>query len=461
MYRDHHGLSVTASSQQAVDAFDKAVMSYLGFGTDIGVRLKEALTLDSNFVLAHCFKGYLFLLMGSRPLVPRAQKELEVVQAHAASITAREQLHVKALEAWCRLDLAGATLAWDSAVREHPTDVLAVKMLHYTHFYMGDSRNLHRSVDRAISAWTSSMPAYGYMLSMQAFGLEETGAYDEALNTGQRAFQINANDAWAVHAVAHVHEMRDDRVPGLEWLSGALKDGGKQWHNFRYHLMWHQALVLHEMESYDRVLALYDTAMFDPASDEYLDLANDTSILLRLEMAGVNVGARWQVLADKAKNRTDEHLLAFVDAHFMMPLAAVAPDHAQLFLASIDQYTATAKDTYATAAKAVARDLCAAVRAYQLGQFDACVEILDPVRAFVHLIGGSHAQRDVFSEMLIEAAVRAGRFDTARSLLFERVSARPKNVRAWNRLTYVLRQLGDVDGALAAARAAQSARPIT
>jgi tetratricopeptide (TPR) repeat protein len=460
MYRDHHGLSVTAASQQAVDTFDKTVLSYLGFGTDIGTRLKETLTLDPNFVLAHCFKGYLFLLMGSKPLVPRAQKELELAQAHAASVTTREQLHVKALAAWCRLDLAGATLAWEDAARSDPHDVLAVKMLHYTHFYMGDSRNLHRSVDRAMPAWTSGLPAYGYMLSMQAFGLEETGAYDDALNAGLRAFDLNANDAWAVHAVAHVHEMRDDRVPGHAWLSAALKDGGKRWHNFRYHLVWHQALVLHETEAYDRVLALYDTAMFDPASDEYLDLANDTSILLRLEMAGVNVGARWQVLAEKVKSRTDEHLLAFVDAHFMMPLAAVAPDHAQQFLTSIQQYAATNKDTFAAASKAVARDLCAAVRAYQLGQFDACVEILDPARAFVHLIGGSHAQRDVFNEMLIEAAVRAARFDTARALLFERVTYRPRNVRAWNRLAYVLRQVGDVDGAIKATQAAQGARSV-
>ncbi|MDX2141788.1 MAG: hypothetical protein SFV19_00410 [Rhodospirillaceae bacterium] len=455
MLRDAYGLEVTAASQAAVEAFDGTLMSYLGFANDIGPRLKDTLTRDPNMVLAHCFKGYLFHLMGAKALVPRAVKELELAKAHAGRAMVREQLHVRALEAWCRLDLQGATAAWETAAREWPRDVLAVKMLHYTHFYMGDSQALRDSVGRVWPAWSESLPAYGYMASMRAFGLEETGAYDEALALGLRAHEINPNDAWAVHAVAHVHEMRDARAAGLAWLTRCLADGGTQWHNFRHHLFWHQALVLFEMERYDDALALYDSRIFDAASDEYLDLANDTSLLLRLEMAGVNVGERWAALAAKVKTRIDEHLLAFVDAHFMMPLAAVAREAAAQFLESIDTYMDSADDTYAGVAKAVARDLCAAVRHYQAGRFDACVDTLEPVRGLVALIGGSHAQRDVFAEMLIEAAVKAGQLTLARSLLYERVSARPRNARAWKRLAYVLRQLGDVDGAQEALGRAQ------
>lgn len=457
MLRDAHGLEVTAANQAAVDSFDQTLISYLAFANDIGLRLKDTLTYDPDFVLAHCFKGYLFLLMGAKALVPRAAKELAIAQAQLARTTPRERLHVKALEAWCMLDLQGATNAWEAAARDHPLDVLAVKMLHYTHFYMGDSQNLRDSVGRVWPAWHDKLPAYGYMLSMRAFGLEETGDYDQALSLGLRAHDINSNDAWAVHAVAHVYEMRDQRPEGLAWLEQCMAGGCTQWHNFRYHLRWHQALVLHEMQHYDKVLALYDGAVFNPQSDEYLDLANDTSLLLRLEMAGINVGSRWESLAEKIKLRIDEHLLTFVDAHFMMPLATCAPDHANQFLVSIDAYMDTAEDTYAGVSQSVARDLCAAVRSYQAGQFDACVEALEPVRSLVHLIGGSHAQRDVFAEMLIEAAVRSGRLPLARSLLFERVSARPRNVRAWNRLAYVLRQLGDVDGAIRAAQGANGA----
>jgi hypothetical protein len=40
-------------------------------------------------------------------------------------------------------------------------------------------------------------------------------------------------------------------------------------------------------------------------------------------------------------------------------------------------------------------------------------------------LGGSHAQRDVFEETLIEANVRAGRLERARSMLEERLDRRP------------------------------------
>jgi tetratricopeptide (TPR) repeat protein len=457
MPRDAHGLEVTAASQAAVEAFDATVMAYLGFAPDIGARLKETLALDPEFALAHCFKGYLFHLMGARTLVPRAVQELQAVQPRAASLTPRERCHVEALAAWCRLDLEGATRAWAAAARDHPHDVLAVKMQHYTHFYMGDTQSLRDSVGGVWPAWSEDLPAYGYMLSMRAFGLEETGAYDEALMLATRAHELNPNDAWAVHAVAHVHDMRDHRLDGVAWLDRCLADGGRQWHNFRYHLYWHKALMLLELERYDEALALYDAGVFDPQSQEYLDFTNDTSLLLRLELAGLGVGERWHALAAKARARLADHLLAFVDAHVVMPLAAVAPAEVAPFLTAIDTYRERTDDTYAGVATAVARDLCAAVAAWRTGRAQDCVELLEPIRSLVHLIGGSHAQRDVFAQILIEAAIAADRLTLARALLYERVSARPRNVRAWARLAEVLRRLGDADGALLAVRAAQGA----
>jgi predicted Zn-dependent protease len=70
----------------------------------------------------------------------------------------------------------------------------------------------------------------------------------------------------------------------------------------------------------------------------------------------------------------------------------------------------------------------------------------DPCRLDVKIErerGGSHAQRDLFAEMLIDASIRAGRFKTASALLADRLRERPRNV--WSRRHYaqVLEQLGD------------------
>jgi hypothetical protein len=47
--------------------------------------------------------------------------------------------------------------------------------------------------------------------------------------------------------------------------------------------------------------------------------------------------------------------------------------------------------------------------AHRLGEYDRVVELLSSVRHDLPLIGGSHAQRDVFYQLLIDAARRSGR----------------------------------------------------
>jgi tetratricopeptide (TPR) repeat protein len=447
MITDHTGLPVTAASQEAADAFDRTLVAYLRFGNDIGDLLKATYAQDSEMVLANVLRGYFMHMMGMRALVPKAQQSLEAAQRGADAATPREQLHVKALEAWCHLDLAGATAAWEQSIEDNPMDVLAVKMLHYTHFYMGDPVNVRDSVGRVWHAWEEreDLATYGYMLSMRAFGLEETGEYGKAESLGRAAVNLNESDAWAVHTVAHVCEMEDRRTDGLNWLES--KGNHENWNNFRYHLCWHKALMLFEMERFDDVLALYDDGIFNPKSDEYLDLTNDISVLARLEIAGVDVGDRWAVLGEKAKGRVDDKLLAFVDAHFMLALGATDEDAASAYVTSIDAYADEHDDTYAHMAQMVGHELCAALAAYKAKDFDGCIDLLEPVRYHVGAIGGSNAQRDLFAQILIDATIRGERWTLARSLLSERTAEKPRNVRAWRQLNHVLKAIGDDKGA--------------
>ena len=452
MITDHAGLTITTANQEAAEAFDRTLIAYLRFGNDIGDLLKSTYAHDSEMVLANVLRGYFMNMMGMRVLVPKARQSLEMAERGVADSTPREQLHVKALKAWCDLDLAGATAAWEESIRDHPMDVLAVKMLHYTHFYMGDVVNLRDSVGRVWHAWEGreELATYGYMLSLRAFGLEETGDYVQAETLGKAAVNLNESDAWAVHTVAHVYEMEDRPQEGIAWL----KDKGsyKNWNNFRYHLAWHRALMLYETECYDAVLELYDEGIFDPKSDEYLDLTNSISLLARLELAGVDIGDRWQSLSEKAKGRVDDKLLAFVDAHFMWALAESDAEAAEAYRVSIDTYRDENDDTYAHVAQGVGHDLCAALAAYKAKDFEGCILLLEPVRHHVTAIGGSNAQRDLFALVLIDASIRAQQWPLARTLLSERTAQRPRNVRAWRQLVHVLTALGDVQGAQRAAK---------
>ena len=76
--------------------------------------------------------------------------------------------------------------------------------------------------------------------------------------------------------------------------------------------------------------------------------------------------------------------------------------------------------------------------------------MLNQVRDEIVLIGGSHAQRDLFEWMLIDSLIKSGNLNRAKSFLFERTLARPENTASWHRYGEVLAGLGDSIGAAAA-----------
>jgi hypothetical protein len=67
------------------------------------------------------------------------------------------------------------------------------------------------------------------------------------------------------------------------------------------------------------------------------------------------------------------------------------------------------------------------VVAHRAGAYAAVVDHLYPVRHRIRRIGASHAQRDLFEQLLIDSAVRGRRFAEARELLAERLAKRPNN----------------------------------
>jgi tetratricopeptide (TPR) repeat protein len=451
MYRDVRGLELTAASQQAAEAFDATVGSYLRFGRDTGEFLKALGQSDPDMPMALCLRGYFFNLMGAGALRPRAVKAAEQARAQADRATARERLHITALEAWNRKDLAGAAKAWEAVLFDHPRDILAMKLAHFAHFYQGDLRNHRDSVARCLYAWDASVPGYGNVLGMRAFGLEELGEYQAAESFGRMAAQHAPDDPWAVHAVAHVFEMQDRSAEGIAWITG-LEGEWDRANNFRYHLWWHRMLMHLGRGEYELVLKLYDEKLWDPRSDEYLDLCNDAAILLRLELHGIDVGDRWKPLAEKVKGRTNEQILSFIDAHWAIALAAGAPDIVAKLVDAMRGYTGEPGDTVAPVMARVGVPLAEAMVAWRKGEYDRVVDLLLPVRYDIQFVGGSHAQRDLFHMVLIDAALKAGRLPLARILLSERTGDKPNSRWTWQRYAEALERLGE-GGQAAAARA--------
>lgn len=442
---DAQGQVIAAANSDIAGQYDRTVNAYLGSRVDTRDRLAELLEADPSCVLGHCLDGYLHMLSSKRSGFQHATDALARAERAAAShaaVTRRERLHLGALAAWSSGDMRAAAQSWDAALAESPRDLVALKVSQFVLSYLGESARMRETVERVLPAWDSAVPGYGFVLGCHAYALEETGHYEIAEASGRRAIEINPSDIWAAHAVAHVTEMQGRLNDGLSWIS-SLAGQWAHCNNFTYHLRWHEALLHLDLERFDRVLEIYDHEVRARPTDEYLDLSNAISLLWRLEQADVDVGTRWGELAEHARNHVSDHALVFADLHYLMAMAAVGDaEGIERFLDSCERFAASSSGTEALVMADIGLPLARSVLAHRRGAYGDVVDLLFPLRARFRWIGGSHAQRDVFDQLLIDSARRGGRLDVAVELLGERTSMRPRNIWGWREYVSVLGAAG-------------------
>ena len=430
MQQDARGLALSTDSGEAARRFDAAIDSYLRYRTDVARLLDGALAADPGFALGHVLRGYLAMLSYKRANVSVAAAALARAEAAAVRLSERERLHLQALRAWVDGRLWRMLEAWEAILADHPTDVLALRLSHFNYFWMGEAGAMRTSVLRAKEGWSENLPGYGTVLSCEAFAREECGEYRAAEAAGRAAVERDPADLWGTHAVAHVMEMEGRHRDGIAWLD-ALKDNWEGAAAIVHHLWWHRALYHYELGEHDTVLALYDQRIRDLAAplvqampDLYIDVQNGAAMLWRLERAGIDVGTRWTELADKAETRIGDALSAFTQPHWMLALAATGRDAAAGRLVAALAEAGQAGDTLAAVHATVTAPVAAATLAHRRGDWARVVELLFPIRNDFHRLGGSHAQRDIFRQMLADAAARGGRRDVLRVVLAEESAGR-------------------------------------
>jgi tetratricopeptide (TPR) repeat protein len=423
-----NGVELRAASQETVQLLDHAVTGYARARRDTRARLSAVLESDPSCVMAHCLDGYFHMLASKRDAMSRAREALgRATDAGGGTAPRREQLHIAALDAWSRGDMRGAAGVWDAVLDEFPRDLVALKVSQFVLSYLGESQGMRERVERVLPSWSSHHAGYGFVLGCYAYASEEAGDYRQAEDAGRRAVELDRGDIWAAHAVAHVAEMEGRLQDGIDWIAD-LAGEWSECTNFALHLKWHEGLYHLELDEHDRVLALYDREVRADSTDEYLDVANAVSLLWRLEQADVDVGDRWRELAERAATHLDDHALVFVDLHYVMALAAVGNDQAVAeFLASCERFASNGQGTEADVMADVGLPLARAVVAHRQGAYGDAVDHLYPVRQRVRRIGASHAQRDLFDQLLIDAAWRGGRLTEARDLVGDRLRWRPNN----------------------------------
>lgn len=423
---DEFGLPVTLDSAPALAAWNDTVHGVLAHSATTPCALSTVRDEAPEFVLGHAMRGLCCQILARSELVPIAWYDLENARAahHANPATPREAAYIDALANWLEGRPSAAIACMDRVVDEWPDDALALKIGHAIRFMMGDPAGMRRSAVRALERCAPDHPATGYMWGCYAFALEETGDFEGAERAGRRGLELASDDVWGLHAVDHVYDMTGRADLGIEWITGHPQswDGAN---NFRFHVWWHLALHHLELGDVDRVIELYDTEIRSERTDDFRDVANGASLLARLEIEGIDVGDRWDELADIAARRIDDSSLVFAELHYLMALfgaGRTGEAHALVARLTRDALNGTSEmDAVALhTGIAAARGL----EAFWTDDPRAALEHLLKARARFQELGGSHAQRDVFERLTIEAALRAGRHATARSLIDDRTRHR-------------------------------------
>ena len=417
MTHDLHGLALSARPE-AVPHWNAAVTGVLSHAASTPGHLEAALEADPDFALAHAAKGLFLLLLGRRELDAPAAAALRAARAAAEGrpVTPREALYAEALGAWLGGSPSEAVRHLEAVLAAHPGDALAMKLNHSVRFTLGDAAGMRASLEACAPAYGADHPARGYLDGCRAFALEETGDYAAALAAGHEAVARAPDDAWGLHAVAHVHEMTHDPAAGIAWL--AAREGGvAHCNNFRFHVWWHRALMHLDRGEVGTALALYDRRIRSEATDDWRDLSNAASLLARLGADGHAVGNRWEELAAIAERRAGDGAMVFADLHYVLALTGGGrTEAARAMLARIARDAARPCETGRRMA-APGRPVAEGLVAFAEGRHRAAWAALRPAMRDLPRAGGSHAQRDVFARIAVDAGIRAGDLAGAETLL--------------------------------------------
>jgi tetratricopeptide (TPR) repeat protein len=439
MKQDERRLLLSTDSAEAAALFDRAVEHYLKFRVDTMALIGRMLAADPHFVLGLCLKGYLLLSAANPANRPEIAATLAAAENGAPSATARERQHVMAFAAWARGNLDRSFAIWRAILEAHPTDLLALRICDTTWFRYGQTAKILEQADRVAGGWAEEFPGYDCFQTIWAFAHEEAGDTVGAERAIDAAIAQDPLNYFAHHVKAHVMEMECRPREGRDWLAAQVPTWslGNQ---LIHHLWWHRALMELELGELDAVLASYDQNIRnfdDPLTkavpDHFIDLQNAPALLWRLEQMGVDVGDRWRELAEKAAARIGEAGHPLLVPHLMMALAAAGePAVAERFLAALRDLARDAETWVAPTYSEAIIPVCEAVLAHRQGDAARVVDVLAPRREQIRLLGGSNAQRDIFTQMLLDAAMISGRRELVSEMIAHETATRviPPTARA-------------------------------
>ncbi|MDO9526641.1 MAG: tetratricopeptide repeat protein [Gemmobacter sp.] len=418
MINDIQGNPLAGATSAAADLFDTALENFsLYYGDPVGA-LNGAIAAAPSFGMAHLAKGWLYALSTEPAATAAAGGFLRTGVACGGGD--RESAHATALGHVLAGNWHAGGVVLERWQAQAPRDLMAMLAGHMIDFMSADARSLRDRVARVLPLW-DGVPGQPWVMGMGAFGLEEAGDYVRAEAMGRAALAADPRDSWAHHAVAHVLEMTGRPEDGLGWMAAREAHWAGADNFLKIHNWWHRALCHLELDDIPGALALYDGPVRSGRVPVAMALLDASALLWRIDLAGADVGTRWDELSVAWEAHEAPGLYAFNDLHAAMAhLGAGRFDRSERLIS-----VAAGQGEAAEWMRRFGLPLIEGFSAFRRGDHAVAVDRLMSARHIAGAFGGSHAQRDVIDWTLTEAAVRGGMSGMGQALARERLALRP------------------------------------
>jgi hypothetical protein len=457
MPRDRLGNALSAAPSGALQAIDDFVGGFLAYETR-AERIVRAADEAEDCCIANVYAGFLWMLLEAPAAPVHAAPYLAAAGRTAPDATRREQLNVEVLRAWIADDVPRALRACAQLTDEYPRDLVILKIEQYLEFNCGDFTAMLRAALKVLEHNAD----VAYVHGMAAFAYEECRLLSEAERAARRALELERKEPWAQHALAHVMLTQGRIEEGARFLEGVAPTWTDLNSFMITHLWWHVALFDLSRGRFARALEIYDRHSWGVAKEYSQDQVGAVSLLARLEIAGVDVGRRWQELAEYLAARAEDTVQPFLTLQYLYGLARAERAEAHTLLEAVRQRAGSAPAHTREVWREVVLPASEGLHAYARRDYDRAWRELG--RAMPRMIetGGSHAQRDFFEQIHLDAAMASGRMSAAQQMLELRRAADPDGVPVNTALACVYAALGlatladEARGRVAAARARHS-----
>jgi hypothetical protein len=436
MLADSLGQPVTLDHPESLGALNDFVEGFLRSQARVANVLQLAETDHSAMAQAACAALHMFAESPEGPV--NARPFIQRALAASPRATRREQQWVAAVAAWVDGDLECAIALHEAQASEFPRDLISLKLGLYHLFNLGRSPDMVRMARQALPQAADVAELHG----MLAFAWEQCHRLRDAEHCARHAISMRPSEPWAHHALAHVMLTEGRMREGHAFMT-AMSPHWVGLNSFmETHNWWHQALFCLELGDPAQALQLYDQRVWGVVKGYSQDQINAVSLLARLELAGTDVGDRWHDVATHMAARVHDQVLPFLDLQYLYGLARAGRPEADALLDAIVAHAAQATEPQRAAWQQVAVPAAQALLAHARGAWPQAVAGLEAALPRLVAIGGSHAQRDLFAQIHIDALRRSGELRGAQHLLRQAANSQIESQRLARLARAVEGQLG-------------------